>query len=381
MEPRDHPRSRGVYLANGWYRNKTDGSSPLARGLPPPCYPGTPGPGDHPRSRGVYSDNGETAWLPLGSSPLARGLLGHGLLVEGRERIIPARAGFTPPRDSRGTLGRDHPRSRGVYLSDRRSVDKDVGSSPLARGLPGSGKSTILNVRIIPARAGFTCRSRTCIPGRADHPRSRGVYASKGAESGPIAGSSPLARGLPRLEGEAGVGLGIIPARAGFTGATGKPVGEEWDHPRSRGVYTRPEGTTARTVGSSPLARGLLLLDRPDRLSGRIIPARAGFTDEAGDDAIPAAGSSPLARGLRGLPVLLGVPLGIIPARAGFTHHGGGPPAARRDHPRSRGVYPGRSCRRPHRGGSSPLARGLLGLGDSLVSRFGIIPARAGFTS
>ena len=51
------------------------------------------------------------------------------------------------------------------------------------------------------------------------------------------------------------------------------------------------------------------------------------------------------------------------------------------DHPRSRGVYKIRYvCPRP-RAGSSPLARGLLDHQQVLVGDGGIIPARAGFTS
>ena len=51
-----------------------------------------------------------------------------------------------------------------------------------------------------------------------DHPRSRGVYAYSYKLSVTSDGSSPLARGLPRLElGERGE-IRIIPARAGFTG-------------------------------------------------------------------------------------------------------------------------------------------------------------------
>ena len=71
--------------------------------------------GDHPRSRGVY-ERAETISIDdLGSSPLARGLplrRGNG---EDALGIIPARAGFTSPIASRPLTVRDHPRSRGVY--------------------------------------------------------------------------------------------------------------------------------------------------------------------------------------------------------------------------------------------------------------------------
>ena len=53
--------------------------------------------------------------IRAGSSPLARGL--RNLLVNGtlRDRIIPARAGFTPAASALICSYQDHPRSRGVY--------------------------------------------------------------------------------------------------------------------------------------------------------------------------------------------------------------------------------------------------------------------------
>ena len=51
----------------------------------------------------------------------------------------------------------------------------------------------------------------------------------------------------------------------------------------------------------------------------------------------------------------------IIPARAGFTPRHARRRDESRDHPRSRGVYRSRRIARPRSGGSSPLARGLLG--------------------
>ena len=50
------------------------------------------------------------------------------------------------------------------------------------------------------------------------------------------------------------------------------------DHPRSRGVYWSGFGRTAEEVGSSPLARGLLVPVCMAWEVDRIIPARAGFT-------------------------------------------------------------------------------------------------------
>ena len=91
-------------------------------------------------------------------------------------------------------------------------------------------------------------------------------------------------------------------------------------------------------------------------------------------------GSSPLARGLR-VPVhdeLCRV--GIIPARAGFTAPLRPSYRTSPDHPRSRGVYAIFSFRAHKNEGSSPLARGLRLPRPTRGGRYGIIPARAGFT-
>ena len=172
---------------------------------------------------------------------------------------------------------------------------------------------------IIPARAGFT---RRAVGGRRcpwDHPRSRGVYTR------PSPLHSPEGR--------------IIPARAGFTW-TKRPSGSPTtDHPRSRGVYEAALARVGILPGSSPLARGLPSVLATGVRPGRIIPARAGFT---------------LAR------------------LTGRTRA--------KDHPRSRGVYRKSSRCVTSMAGSSPLARGLRFVRDALMNGNRIIPARAGFT-
>ena len=174
-------------------------------------------------------------------------------------RIIPARAGFTALRVSDCELIPDHPRSRGVYRIVQSLMRHESGSSPLARGLRWLLSGAELQGRIIPARAGFTGTSGLTRYVRADHPRSRGVYALLLLGADESMGSSPLARGLLRGRGEEFARVGIIPARAGFTPRRPARWCHRGDHPRSRGVY----------------ARG----DRLAGATGGIIPARAGFTD------------------------------------------------------------------------------------------------------
>ena len=75
-------------------------------------------------------------------------------------------------------------------------------------------------------------------------------------------GSSPLARGLPVVVGTNPPVGGIIPARAGFTSSYDLKEMMTEDHPRSRGVYANINVTSLAAAGSSPLARGLLRLQR-----------------------------------------------------------------------------------------------------------------------
>ena len=153
----------------------------------------------------------------LGSSPLARGLHMTPLKICATKRIIPARAGFTQSGHYSLDAATDHPRSRGVYAFDARLLRALLGSSPLARGLRHRHCHRGRRHGIIPARAGFTPRLPRPCPAGSDHPRSRGVYVPGFAADADASGSSPLARGLPGTTGIRDLDPRIIPARAGFT--------------------------------------------------------------------------------------------------------------------------------------------------------------------
>ena len=176
--------------------------------------------------------------MTMGSSPLARGLLRSGSWLLRGLGIIPARAGFTTCPSPASASSADHPRSRGVYTRSGPCTGRPSGSSPLARGLHNSLSLGPDDLRIIPARAGFTRPVHAGDAVNGDHPRSRGVYVRRDSVCWAVAGSSPLARGLPDRVNPQGEGVGIIPARAGFTlRVAGRPQ-DRGDHPRSRGVYT-----------------------------------------------------------------------------------------------------------------------------------------------
>ena len=146
-----------------------------------------------------------------------------------------------------------------------------------------------------------------------------------------------------------------------------------------RGVYLIPVRAPSLTCGSSPHARGLHAHVTDDDVAARIIPACAGFTALAQDHQIlradhprmrgvyhvigvtrrRLAGSSPHARGLLGVHFERPGPGRIIPACAGFTWAENAGRRAVTDHPRMRGVYCPAGVVVFSGCGSSPHARGL----------------------
>ena len=296
---------------------------------------------DHPRSRGVYLRMKRQLGPESGSSPLARGLLASHPRRRRPTGIIPARAGFTPSASATVGSVEDHPRSRGVYTPAYNAAAVHSGSSPLARGLRPLPRGVSVPVGIIPARAGFTGAVAVLMVVVPDHPRSRGVYSPLGASSTVRAGSSPLARGLLDKVVDGLLSVRIIPARAGFTWTYDYIRPPLRDHPRSRGVYPAPV---------------------PPWTSGADHPRSRGVYDRSASSSGSHGGSSPLARGLPKTVARIYRIMGIIPARAGFTPLPLPVSANARDHPRSRGVYrvPGKHPLNPT--GSSPLARGLHSL-------------------
>ena len=193
-------------------------------------------------------------------------------------------------------------------------------------------------------------------------------------------GSSPLARGLLLVIMVVSILGGIIPARAGFT-RRASPLG--WcatDHPRSRGVYLDATSAAWAADGSSPLARGLRCPWHPQLRDDGIIPARAGFTPRPVGHGRGHL-DHPRSRGVYGVwSSICRCWNGSSPLARGLQVGGDLPANARLDHPRSRGVYSDGTWTAQMHQGSSPLARGLPPLVDRGSFRGGIIPARAGFT-
>ena len=193
-------------------------------------------------------------------------------------RIIPALAGNTRSPIAVVRRFRDHPRSRGEYSGPAWAAVSSYGSSPLSRGIQARANSADRATWIIPALAGNTCGLG---PGRgqgADHPRSRGEYATQVAYIIAPLGSSPLSRGILLTLLRMVLIFGIIPALAGNTYEPSSRGMDAKDHPRSRGEYQVSEFEDRYSSGSSPLSRGIHPAGPSPSPCRRIIPALAGNT-------------------------------------------------------------------------------------------------------
>ena len=236
-----------------------------------------------------------------------------------------------------------------------------------------------LAFRLIPARAGNTPKIFVAVSVRPAHPRSRGEHHRRVALLALTDGSSPLARGTPRMRIALNVRSRLIPARAGNTRPTVENVTPWTAHPRSRGEHDVDAMHHCIHLGSSPLARGTLDGAHRWDQAKRLIPARAGNTALIPLIIWVVSGSSPLARGtLRRTAsahrrVLahprsrgehkkdtrpLAVFVWLIPARAGNTQAGRSTKSESRAHPRSRGEHTRAGVLPFLVFGSSPLARG-----------------------
>ena len=232
-----HPRWRGADQPGRTIHRTPRGSSPLARGRHPTCdagrhrwrlipagagQTGRPGVawwifGAHPRWRGADHENNRLLKDIMGSSPLARGRPGGLDGVDGLAGLIPAGAGQTTPAPTATSQSRAHPRWRGADWFDRGGRFPFLGSSPLARGRPGTAPSTPSRGWLIPAGAGQTGRGRSRCRKQGAHPRWRGADTSRTAATTCLTGSSPLARGRLSVAGGGGPAGGLIPAGAGQT--------------------------------------------------------------------------------------------------------------------------------------------------------------------
>ncbi len=171
-----------------------------------------------------------------------------------------------------------HPRWRGEHSRSSLPMLATSGSSPLARGTPESPEQRGRRTRFIPAGAGNTSRAFQVIRGTPVHPRWRGEHFAGASAVASTGGSSPLARGTLLVVGQPPVGGRFIPAGAGNTRPSRTLSGVSAVHPRWRGEHSRLNNIEGAVNGSSPLARGTPVMAGVLARWLRFIPAGAGNT-------------------------------------------------------------------------------------------------------
>ncbi len=193
----------------------------------------------HPRERGEHCTPWTWSRMRSGSSPRARGTQHGGSPRRWIKRFIPASAGNTPPPTPRVFESSVHPRERGEHARLGPIGPVQVGSSPRARGTPHRYRLAARLHRFIPASAGNT--PAAAAPGARPtvHPRERGEHHA-GVEVGAIpGGSSPRARGTPGTMTAWGRMERFIPASAGNTAHTLIISFSMTVHPRERGEHAQ----------------------------------------------------------------------------------------------------------------------------------------------
>ena len=234
--------------------------------------------GDYPRMRGEHHREARRIASFRGSSPHARGALLHLVGELGPGGIIPACAGSTQRCHGARQDVRDHPRMRGEHILPDTSHALSGGSSPHARGALDADQRRRVHAGIIPACAGSTHPWRRLLRRWRDHPRMRGEHVSLPTDIVPLMGSSPHARGAPMVRPPYLMTQGIISACAGSTSRRNCATCGSGDHPRMRGEHSLCWDRKTPREGSSPHARGALLLAPGYVEEPGIIPACAGST-------------------------------------------------------------------------------------------------------
>ena len=151
--------------------------------------------------------------------------------------IIPAHAELTHLRLSTSQATRDHPRACGAHNLYCLKCDISKGSSPRMRGSPTADRIHMVQLGIIPAHAGLTRVKRTTRQKRRDHPRACGAHMHGAPGSGKSMGSSPRMRGSQKGPVRAQQVHGIIPAHAGLTSLAKDDARRMGDHPRACGAH------------------------------------------------------------------------------------------------------------------------------------------------
>ena len=149
----------------------------------------------HPRACGENSRTAPEAAETFGSSPRVRGKPTVPVVRTERTGLIPARAGKTDVERQVLRAHRAHPRACGENITLTILMPVAPGSSPRVRGKRARLHVRGLGQRLIPARAGKTPPGATAARTASAHPRACGENVTEAAADANASGSSPRVRG------------------------------------------------------------------------------------------------------------------------------------------------------------------------------------------
>ena len=230
----------------------------------------------HPRMRGERSSRSGPGVASHGSSLHARGTPLDGQPRFALTRFIPACAGNAVSQGIETLSDAVHPRMRGERIENLPDINIRSGSSPHTRETHVASNSTRAGRRFSPAYAGNARRPADAIADHPVHPRMRGERPLARPCAINARGSSPHARGTQRLRESRADLFRFIPACAGNAAGCRLRRSSTAVHPRMRGERTSARHSWLPPCGSSPHARGTLLVTASAVVARRFIPACAG---------------------------------------------------------------------------------------------------------
>lgn len=196
----------------------------------------------------------------------------HGIVTGSSPRARGAAQTATPGGTHAGTI----PGVRGSGRHSLRSRSWGGGPPPIRAGSSlGQGPSR-RNARGHPATRGEQPMAHDLNLTNRGHPRTRGEQVARGISPIHTRGASPHARGADGDEGPDGPQVGDTPARAGSRRGLATCRRRARGHPRTRGEQKAMRPSSCHGWGSSPRARGAVVLVISDVLGHRVIPACAG---------------------------------------------------------------------------------------------------------
>ncbi|ATJ84510.1 hypothetical protein BEI_3523 [Halomonas beimenensis] len=198
-----------------------------------------------------------------------------------RPRVIPAPAGIGKSSSGNQNTYPGYPRACGDRKTRSSSLIMSDGLSPRLRGSDGTGAIDPVGARVIPAPAGIGRLARMRPRMKSGYPRACGDRAARYSLSGTPAGLSPRLRGSGVLDLPQGLGNRVIPAPAGIGWWASHCQVATPGYPRACGDRWVQRYHDGGFAGLSPRLRGSGHGPGPPASSVRVIPAPAGIGTSA----------------------------------------------------------------------------------------------------